>query len=307
MTEENFIRSETDSSSSSEGGIQKKKREKMIISNQETLVIEELLDGVESADVTAAAASDDPGPKSSNSDTEGGEGGGGYDEYNDDNDDAYILVPKPGLPDGASIYEFNSNLVAANKNQDINDLRKVPNECSICLCEYIVGSDLVYSSNPQCDHVFHADCIEQWIMKQRDGPLCPCCRRDFVIDPFDDVGPGGEKDDDIESCNNSGDSDGDRIIASSSSSVQSQSALVQQQAESMSQIDESSASDVSSEIPQQTTMTSPDNISSNHSSSTESINMNDDDEQHQDIMRDGVIPISITPTPILEISNILDV
>ncbi|OEU19897.1 hypothetical protein FRACYDRAFT_155564, partial [Fragilariopsis cylindrus CCMP1102] len=53
-------------------------------------------------------------------------------------------------------------------------------ECSICLCEYIVGSDLVYSSNPQCDHVFHAECIEQWIMKQRDGPLCPCCRRDFV-------------------------------------------------------------------------------------------------------------------------------
>jgi len=22
-------------------------------------------------------------------------------------------------------------------------------------------------------------------MKQREGPLCPCCRRDFVIDPFD--------------------------------------------------------------------------------------------------------------------------
>ncbi len=22
-------------------------------------------------------------------------------------------------------------------------------------------------------------------MKQRDGPLCPCCRRDFVLDPYD--------------------------------------------------------------------------------------------------------------------------
>ena len=63
MTEENFIRSETDSSSSSEGGIQKKKREKMIISNQETSVIEEILDDVGSADATAAATSDAPGPK----------------------------------------------------------------------------------------------------------------------------------------------------------------------------------------------------------------------------------------------------
>lgn len=22
-------------------------------------------------------------------------------------------------------------------------------------------------------------------MKQREGPLCPCCRRDFVLDPYD--------------------------------------------------------------------------------------------------------------------------
>ena len=71
-------------------------------------------------------------------------------------------------------------------------MRQVPNECSICLCEYSVGSDIVWSSNPQCDHVFHEDCIELWLMKQREGPLCPCCRRDFVIDPFDDMEVVGE-------------------------------------------------------------------------------------------------------------------
>jgi len=109
--------------------------------------------------------------------------------------DEFILVPKPGLPHGGAIYEFNTNtnsfLLANNpdetniQQQDDIELREVPNECSICLCEYTLGSDIVRSSNPQCDHVFHTNCIEQWLMKQRDGPLCPCCRRDFVIDPFD--------------------------------------------------------------------------------------------------------------------------
>eukprot|EP00536_Pseudo-nitzschia_multiseries_P011163 jgi/Psemu1/326344/estExt_fgenesh1_pg.C_3660003 len=116
---------------------------------------------------------------------------------NDDKNEAddFILIPKPGLPDGASMYEFNSNsnpnIAANNSNgrtfqqQDASNMRKAQNECSICLCEYEVGSDVVWSSNSQCDHVFHANCIEEWLMKQRDGPLCPCCRRDFVIDPFD--------------------------------------------------------------------------------------------------------------------------
>jgi len=31
----------------------------------------------------------------------------------------------------------------------------------------------------------YQDCIEKWLLRQREGPLCPCCRRDFVIDPFD--------------------------------------------------------------------------------------------------------------------------
>lgn len=116
----------------------------------------------------------------------------------EDDIDEFILVPKPGLPHGAAIYEFNTNtnpFLIVNNLHDTNqqqydiELRKVPNECSICLCEYTLGSDIVWSSNPQCDHVFHTNCIEQWLMKQRDGPLCPCCRRDFVIDPFD-FGPG---------------------------------------------------------------------------------------------------------------------
>ncbi|GAX16828.1 hypothetical protein FisN_5Hh200 [Fistulifera solaris] len=63
--------------------------------------------------------------------------------------------------------------------------RLAPGVCAICLCDYEVGTDVVWSSNASCEHIFHAECIEAWLMKQREGPLCPCCRRDFVIDPYD--------------------------------------------------------------------------------------------------------------------------
>jgi hypothetical protein len=87
-----------------------------------------------------------------------------------DEDHTYIEIPVPGL---------HSTLNASRA------LRQAPNICSICLCNYEVGSDVVWSSNQACDHVFHEQCIEQWLMKQREGPLCPCCRRDFILDPYD--------------------------------------------------------------------------------------------------------------------------
>jgi hypothetical protein len=105
---------------------------------------------------------------------------------NDDEADNFILVPEPGLPKGV-LLEIAGGNIRDSKPPETKIMRQVPNECSICLCEYTVGNDIVWSSNPQCDHVFHEECIEQWLMKQREGPLCPCCRRDFVIDPFDDV------------------------------------------------------------------------------------------------------------------------
>jgi hypothetical protein len=125
----------------------------------------------------------------------------GQEKGDDGEEERFVLIPVPGLPSGAlldflmnsSNYSSNNNLqssIHSSSNHRMlttSTLREVPIECSICLCEYTVGSDVVWSSNPQCEHVFHKNCIEQWLMKQREGPLCPCCRRDFVIDPFDDA------------------------------------------------------------------------------------------------------------------------
>lgn len=86
----------------------------------------------------------------------------------DDDDDLLVEIPEPGL----------------FMNHE-RKLRMVPNVCTICLCNYEIGSDIVWSSNLKCEHAFHLECIEEWLMNQREGPLCPCCRRDFIIDPYD--------------------------------------------------------------------------------------------------------------------------
>lgn len=202
LTEENFIRSETDHG---RGTTQNITEEKDDITNegnetpqQSTKIQNELEKGTPPPSPTMpnGGIGTSLNPLSPDSRADNAKEGC----IEDDDTDDFVFIPKPGLPHGAAIYEFNTNtnsfFIANNNNksnqQDTIELRKVPIECSICLCEYTVGSDIVSSSNPQCDHVFHTKCIEQWLMNQRDGPLCPCCRRDFVIDPFD---LSGEMDD----------------------------------------------------------------------------------------------------------------
>jgi hypothetical protein len=97
-----------------------------------------------------------------------------------DEDQLFIEVPTPGFQLG-SVSNTSTPPIAGQ----LKPKRLVPNVCSICLCNYYPGNSIVWSSNEACDHVFHEHCILQWIMKQREGPLCPCCRRDFVLDPYD--------------------------------------------------------------------------------------------------------------------------
>ena len=50
--------------------------------------------------------------------------------------------------------------------------------CSICLGEYEVGDHVVFSSQKECQHVFHEECIIQWLCKGKKR--CPICRHWFV-------------------------------------------------------------------------------------------------------------------------------
>jgi hypothetical protein len=75
--------------------------------------------------------------------------------------------------------------------------RTVPNACAICLEAYKPDETVVWSSNIDCSHAFHQDCIiDYWLVKLTVGDTvpCPCCRQDFMSLSLeaDDKGASGD-------------------------------------------------------------------------------------------------------------------
>ena len=105
-----------------------------------------------------------------------------------------IFVPAPG----------QSKIDLSNTK----DLRSYANSCSICLSHFEMEEQVAWSSNTACTHVFHTECIQDWLMTAgykhykrqarmfRKGktqaepdqlqciltaPMeCPCCRQAFL-------------------------------------------------------------------------------------------------------------------------------
>ncbi len=99
------------------------------------------------------------------------------------------------------------NIVINNKTQQNEQLkidkmaekRHAPVSCAICLSEYEKYDRVCWSSNAECSHVFHEDCILQWLSssgkkrsmsqyyskhptdaKLLENEFCPCCRQEFI-------------------------------------------------------------------------------------------------------------------------------
>jgi hypothetical protein len=57
-------------------------------------------------------------------------------------------------------------------------LRISEEECSICLQGYTGGQAICTSKNkPSCQHIFHRDCLEEWL---KDHDNCPLCRANLL-------------------------------------------------------------------------------------------------------------------------------
>lgn len=45
-------------------------------------------------------------------------------------------------------------------------------ECSICLDIYKTGETICWAKTDECDHIFHRECIVEWMKDHDDCPLC---------------------------------------------------------------------------------------------------------------------------------------
>jgi hypothetical protein len=87
-----------------------------------------------------------------------------------------VEAPQPPTP------QINSSPASCAKGSD--DCEPLAGEeemagCAICLSHFKPQQLICESNNSSCQHVFHKDCMVDWLMKHHDN--CPMCREVYLL------------------------------------------------------------------------------------------------------------------------------
>ncbi|KAJ4838524.1 RING-H2 finger protein atl22 [Turnera subulata] len=81
------------------------------------------------------------------------------------------VSPQPDI----AIMGLDESTIASYKKVVLGESKRLPGHndsiCAICLSEY--SSNETVRCIPECEHCFHADCIDEWL---RLNSACPVCR-----------------------------------------------------------------------------------------------------------------------------------
>lgn len=90
---------------------------------------------------------------------------------------------EPDIESGQKTEDADSGFVANNSASLVDDDMYESGEgCDICMSSYVIGDVAAWSRNPKCSHVFHVQCITDWVSGARRKKTCPCCRNDFIYE-----------------------------------------------------------------------------------------------------------------------------
>jgi hypothetical protein len=100
------------------------------------------------------------------------------------------------LDQEASIIDIEAHRSKSLEKNATDETNVAKPECMICLSPYEMGETIAWAKAEECVHVFHKECITEWLLKDHDD--CPLCRTNILfLDPTNnekiEVVVGGEE------------------------------------------------------------------------------------------------------------------
>lgn len=98
--------------------------------------------------------------------------------------------PTKKTDSGDDVKSFRSNhpksnlIIHCRRTDDVNNSAVVSTTtgakvCTICLEEYKFGDNIAWSRNPLCHHVFHKECLVDYLLTSTGTSACPICRNSY--------------------------------------------------------------------------------------------------------------------------------